>query len=110
VSSKFQVHDLAEKFIESHSQSLPTRQVAIDQEQLTVILDDQVMDQFVIVNLLLLTGLSDQKSISISFTPRATSTQFTFNLPVHLGTKLISIFVDDPTAVSVIVQVHPDNW
>jgi hypothetical protein len=110
VRVKLPVHARAVKLIESHSQSFPTLHVATDQDQLTVILEDQVMLQLDIVNRLLLTGIVVQKSISISFTPRATSTQFTFNLPVHFGIKLISIFVDDPTAVSVIVQVHPDNW
>ena len=39
-----------------------------------------------------------------------TLTPFTWSLPVHLGTKLISIFVLEPVAVSVIEPVPQEIW
>ncbi len=37
-----------------------------------------------------------------------TSVPHDLSLPLPFGTKLISMFVDEPAAVSVIVPVHPE--
>lgn len=64
--TKLPVPAFAVKLIESHSQSLPTLPVATFQDGDTIILDDHVIDQFVIVNRFDRTGIDDQKSISSS--------------------------------------------
>ena len=66
VTTKFPVPAFAVKFIVSHSQSLPTLSVAIFQDAFTTIFDVHVISASVIVNLLLLTGIQVQKSISVS--------------------------------------------
>ena len=66
VTTKFQVQAFAINEISSHSQSFPTLPVATFQEGDTSILEAGEILAFVIVNLLLLTGTPEPKSISAS--------------------------------------------
>ena len=70
VRVKFQVPAFAVKFIESHSQSFHTRQVAVSQDQLTNTLLDEFTQASVIVNRFDLTGFQLPKSISVEYTVR----------------------------------------
>ncbi len=103
VRVKLPVHARVVKFIESHSQSFPTLHVATDQDQLTVILDDQVMLQLDMVNRLLLTGNHEPKSISVSIGIRFAYSELTALSPVFVPDRLVAVM---PVAEIVALATH----
>ena len=90
VNSKLHVHALAEKFIESQSQSFPTRHVATFQDADTTIFDVEVIAPSVIVNRAERTGTHEPKSISVSVIEK---------LHDHHGIFIV-VVAPDPLAVT----------
>ena len=99
VTTKFPVPAFAVKLIESHSQSLPTLPVAMLPEDDTIIFDVPDILPFVIVNRLLLTGIHEPKSISVSVSEKLHPAAFSV---VQVKERLVPSVISSITPVPAV--------